>query len=572
MVSLQLAAGVPLRANGISVEDLADEVPDFRLERYRTIPETATSAACYHLAQQWLSNCRNNHKHHGSEVAATYRFRFPFRLINIGYEDPRLWVVLPQSVYPEYVALSHCWGGTLPLQTLKSNLARHMRQGVQKGSLPETFRDAINVARQLGFQYLWIDSLCIVQDDEQDWEEQSSQMDSVYGLASLVLAASVAASTEDGFLRTPRFRHAHTVKVPPRAGSGHPLRLKYRPLSLYQRHDPLDTRGWALQERLSATRYLAYGEQEMYYVCADSATCECGCYQYEFQDGNKIQNIQKDLLAPVNDLSEIGHRWRKHVLRHYTDRELTKSTDKLVALSALAFQIQHRFEATYLAGIWKEDLVRELLWFIPSDKPSHRVESFYAPSWSWISVSADGDWRPYDSDDYDTREVEEPLVEVLDAKTTPLTVNRFGPVIEGTVKLLGMALTTTTESYWGYRIKHPYISGLGRVEVSFTFDTPLVALTVEMGDGIQERSARRLRHHERVAIQTRPDEITVTMVPLVLLSTPSDSQVTIFGLVLGRSATHAGCYERVGTFGIMDLPRESIKQLKAIHRREISIV
>lgn len=571
MVGLQVTVLALLHANEIFAENSAGEMSDFKLERYRTIPETATSAVCHQMAQQWLSNCQNNHRQCGSKVA-TYRFRFPFRLIDIGFENPRLSVIPSPGICPDYVALSHCWGGTQPLQTLRGNLGRHMHEGIQRASLTETFRDAIDVVRNFGFRHLWIDSLCIVQDDEQDWDEQSSQMDSVYGLASLVLAAAVAASTESGFLRAPRFHHAHTVEVPTRAGSGSPIRLKYRPLSLYQRHDPLDTRGWALQERLSATRYLAYGEQEMYYMCAEMANCECGCYQYDFQDGNKIQNIQQDLLAPVEDPCEIGHRWRKHVLKHYRTRELTKSTDKLVALSALASHIHDRFEATYLAGIWKEDLLRELLWSIPSDKPSHRSESFYAPSWSWISVSVGGDWIPYDSDDYDSREVEEPLAEVLDAKTTPLTVNRFGPVIEGTVKLLGMALTTTTESYWGYRTKNPYIPGLGHVEVSFTFDTPLAELIVEAGDGTQERSARRLRHHERMEIQTKPDELTVTMVPLVLLSTSFYSQVTISGLVLGRSATHAGCYERVGTFDIMDLPIESIEPLKAIHRCEVSIV
>jgi hypothetical protein len=79
---------------------------------------------------------------------------------------------------------------------------------------PLTLRDAIKTARILGMSYIWIDSICIVQDSIEDWEEESSQMDKVYGQAELVVAASAAQYSDDGFLNERRILPHGSISVP----------------------------------------------------------------------------------------------------------------------------------------------------------------------------------------------------------------------------------------------------------------------------------------------------------------------------------------------------------------------
>lgn len=156
------------------------------------------------------------------------------------------------------------------------------------------------MSRDLGFRYIWIDSICIIQDDKRDWEEQSSQsknsserysieslnsliqyysVASVYSNAELVLAAARASSAEEGFLQQNRFAKESSIDIQPRSGRGPSLHLKYRVgPQLYTENDrdsdplewdPLNTRGWALQERVLARRYLSFGRRELSWTVSD---------------------------------------------------------------------------------------------------------------------------------------------------------------------------------------------------------------------------------------------------------------------------------------------------------------
>jgi hypothetical protein len=102
--------------------------------------------------------------------------QLPSRVIDVGdssgVQEPYLLadtVAIPPTAY---VALSHCWGGIIPVRTLRANLAAHQR-ALSLASLPRTFRDAVTLTRRLNFRYLWIDSLCIIQDDSDDWARES---------------------------------------------------------------------------------------------------------------------------------------------------------------------------------------------------------------------------------------------------------------------------------------------------------------------------------------------------------------------------------------------------------------
>jgi len=275
----------------------------------------------------------------------------PRRLVEISNSTARLCEDLAGSI--AYVALSHCWGSIQPLKTTLTTLQAH-KSGFLFHALPQTFQDAVTVSRKLGFEYVWIDSLCIIQDNKTDWEEQSSQMADVYRGAELVLGATVAGSPDAGFLqnRVTKPEWKLSVKF---QGRRTPTNLRYR---VFARHEygvtgPLERRAWAYQERVLARRFLAYGEREMVWDCVESEACECDCLlddsNTEFCHLNHVKNIEK--IFSKTDLDDLMVYWRDYVLRQYSFRHLTKFSDKLVALSAVAVVFQTKTNGTYLTGL-----------------------------------------------------------------------------------------------------------------------------------------------------------------------------------------------------------------------------
>ncbi|KAF0320296.1 het domain-containing protein [Colletotrichum asianum] len=127
--------------------------------------------------------------------------------------DPRLVLHASSEEIGNYVALSHCWGPEQlhPPETTWSNL-RQRQECIDLTTLPSTFRDAVLVTRNLGVQYLWIDSLCIVQDDTADWQTESSKMAGYYSNAYLVISAAQAEDSTQGFLDAV---DAHPYLIPP---------------------------------------------------------------------------------------------------------------------------------------------------------------------------------------------------------------------------------------------------------------------------------------------------------------------------------------------------------------------
>ena len=175
----------------------------------------------------------------------------------------------------KYLALSHRWGS--PAQnrkfcTEKNNIKRY-EEGVSIVDLPNTFRDAIHVTRCLGVQYLWIDSLCIIQDDAKDWEEESKRMEQVYSSAYATIAASCASGTDDGFLK-PRISRQCVTKTNPASGSTFYLCNAIDNFDNDVEHGELNKRGWILQERALSRRTIYFTEKQTYWECGEGVRCE----------------------------------------------------------------------------------------------------------------------------------------------------------------------------------------------------------------------------------------------------------------------------------------------------------
>lgn len=224
---------------------------------------------------EWVKVCDDSHKCLSKQAVAGENL-LPTRVLDVGdAANPSLRLLDGYGRKTgKYAALSHCWGQLSEDQrfcTYHSNIVAH-RECIDEARLPPTFRDAVHVTRALNIPYLWIDSLCIIQDDQQDWQAESSRMEEVYSSAYCTLAASAASSSLDGFLgaRDPRLCVAVDS---PRRGTYYVCQAVddfYADVE----QGALNKRGWVLQERALSRRSIHFSATQVYWECGQGVHCE----------------------------------------------------------------------------------------------------------------------------------------------------------------------------------------------------------------------------------------------------------------------------------------------------------
>ncbi|KAM0804244.1 heterokaryon incompatibility protein-domain-containing protein, partial [Usnea florida] len=337
-----------------------------------------------------LTECVEHH-----ESCVREKSSLPKRVLDVSKSASRVFVHVSdgQEDNSRYMALSYAWGIGLPLKTVKANLKSHRESGIPLTSLPRTIRDAVLVTRALHCRYLWVDAFCIIQDDDLDWEEQSSRMTDIYREAILTISASSSKSMETGFLERPivnetalKLGSYHHHEAP---GIGD---LLIRPLEDKIHGEAtitkgyLNSRGWIFQERLASTAVVHYTDEEIVWECNHGPRSETMGMQTPFDWGSsELKTITK-----VITWREVFDTWMLWVIR-YSRRDLTKRKDRLPAVGGLAKVLSLRFGITYIAGLWRESLPAGLLWFRVLDEPEKEGTETnrdpHVPSWSWGSVS-----------------------------------------------------------------------------------------------------------------------------------------------------------------------------------------
>ena len=174
---------------GATGADVSEIVSDFRLTN--ALPLCERNIA---LVNQWIMSCCDLHEQCRQESA----FAAPTRLLSI--EGMRLRLCSLHEASPRYAALSYCWGAGVSCVTTSSSIEQHSQQ-IEWSSLPATFQDAIVTSQKLGINYLWIDSLCIIQDSRVDWENECQRTGDYYKNAHITLSSLDSSSTAEGFLR-----------------------------------------------------------------------------------------------------------------------------------------------------------------------------------------------------------------------------------------------------------------------------------------------------------------------------------------------------------------------------------
>lgn len=395
----------------------------------------------------WLRSCKRYHK-----ACSIDQKRFlPTRLLDLeAFSDSpdirlretasfKLELDEKQRPYPDYLALSHCWGDdpSLFFKTNTTNLKARKKRICAQG-LPRTFWDAVKIARRLHQRYLWIDSLCIVQDSEEDWASEAALMADVYGNATCTLSAL---SSENG-------SQGCRMKSSLREGTGNSyldLRV-HRPTRSYVRlyrqlpatwsaeygeeakqpgqnsvRNPLRYRAWTLQEAELSRRTIFFADRQLLWRCRElKGTTELPWDEqlpdevFKMKAWPLCDGLQDDQTEGI--FSDTRLRWYQ-LVEDYSLRSLTYDTDKLTALAGLAKDYQRVFsDAQYVAGMWGVHIPRvplfrpnprlqneprqllhagkiaigahcsaTLLWR-SMDKGASRYSQYIAPTWSWASV------------------------------------------------------------------------------------------------------------------------------------------------------------------------------------------
>jgi hypothetical protein len=440
-----------------------------------------------------ISQCMKGHLACNSDLYGDQAY--PSRLLDIGNPENTSIRLVSVSERHKYFTLSYCWGTGNPLRTTKANKAS-MEANISWNALPKSVQDAVQVTRALGSRYLWIDSLCILQDDGEDWETESAKMGDIYGASELTLMASRAASCDESFLQLREegkcvlsclFQERY-LEVWSRAPVDHNSPLSTVPSPFHE--CPIFRRGWCFQERLLSRRVLHFAQNEIFFQCRTEDWCECSgnmpwntshstCNTYYAPTVLKSnRSIADNLLeggrgGQSNDAREenypddntgftglmgricfprvtiieegddvpayFGEVWGG-IVSEYCDLALSFTRDTLPALSGIAkmmFELQH--SGRYFGGIWERDIHYFLAWSSVRDLGQClRHKEYIAPSFSWASrtgpVIFPGGGRLITS-----------VCTVVEARTMLKGKNPYGEVQGGSITLRGKLISTTLD-------------------------------------------------------------------------------------------------------------------------------
>lgn len=374
------------------MEDRPVYVGKHRIGRF-DIDGDLDSPDTYQLSQGWLNDCLSTHPECGLNELP----RLPTRVLDVQAENASegCRIVQPTGATGKYAALSHCWGGVIT-PVLCEGTIRDFLEDLPVSQLAANFQDTVKLVRELGVRYLWIDSLCILQDSALDWQVESANMAAVYQNAAVTIYASTSPGSKHGIfpqkessasrpkpnkVRVPVFTHGddkHFVEVQ--------ILEEVEDEDLWKLDvmSPLAIRGWCLQELILSPRRLFCGKKQLYWQCL---------HDYQAADGlprspgvrtttSEYRETMRQIHSPRKPSREEVLSEYYTLVSKYSYRKLSYGSDKLLALTGLTSQLHAAVGGEYIAGLWTCDITSGLIWRSVGPCATHS-EEYRAPSWSW---------------------------------------------------------------------------------------------------------------------------------------------------------------------------------------------
>ncbi|KAF2108070.1 heterokaryon incompatibility protein-domain-containing protein, partial [Lophiotrema nucula] len=299
------------------------------------------------LARKWLDTCLNEHEACRARASSSKNF-IPTRLIEItpiNESIMSLRLVHGQDLPPEtqYLTLSHCWGRA-KFTTLTPDTLAPFQKEIPFFQLPKNFRDATTATSLLGYKHIWIDSLCIIQGCEEDWEQEAARMGSVYRHSVCTIAALGSDNGHGGCFMTRSHKAFVPCQLVPQSKekSGVYADL-WRPTNSLQ---PLHDRAWVVQERCLSIRTLNFGKEMVSWdcICAKASELEPDMQDTSYEGGlkrtfNDLLSKSKSTPPAASDQRRWSDKWWK-LVSAYSSCNLTYAKDKWPAISGLATEVE----------------------------------------------------------------------------------------------------------------------------------------------------------------------------------------------------------------------------------------
>ncbi|KAJ4309313.1 hypothetical protein N0V84_011571 [Fusarium piperis] len=365
-----------------------DETPGPAPSPKSFLPETADddlNTLVEDSIKPWFNNCFK-----GNRIHRKWRYMFkmddigamPKRLIDVGDgQDPKAKLIisegefgraLPEAEQIKYLILSYCWGsGNDPAKTTRANLTSRL-QHIDEAELPKTIRDTVKLTRLLGFRYLWVDALCIIQSHDgdnyqDDFKAEAPKMGAYYTNAVCLISALGAPDSSTG-LFAPRPAHRFPTSSCVIGFDRHTNEYIHLPPSQRTLADefdasPLLKRGWCFQERLLARRIIYWSRNGVFWHCVgDNATrSEFSSRCDRFATDPRISNFSK---------------------------AFSFSKDRLVAVHGLRSRLASIHGGEYFGGVFSSHISWGVMWEADPENDA-REKLDYFPSWSWASCQSD---------------------------------------------------------------------------------------------------------------------------------------------------------------------------------------
>jgi hypothetical protein len=509
----------------------------------------------------WVQECIKTHPACSGPIDRSF---VPTRLLDVQAfqktKDIKLITPKGKCETLDYLALSHCWGppSKHPLTTTKSNLTQHL-QRISFYDLSLTFKDAIKLTSDLGQRYLWIDSLCIVQDDHEDWVREASQMAAVYSNALLTLSALSSENSTEGCRVRNQGATAHGCRFFDFDLGSNRVRMfegDFRKWyeeygdDTYRRgahgENPLRGRAWTLQERELSTRNLHLSSNLVLWECGTMK----GSNELPWLDPPPMDDFLPWAMKHHQNesLEAGGSLWTRdqwyRLMEDYMSRQLTEGTDKLPALSGLAQSFQKAIPSgQYLAGIWSQHLPHSLLWRMKSIQISQRSIEYRAPTWSFLSLDgvmsyesqmlyAGGGDR---AEDMPSDFAFKGLLEILHSNIVPSGTDVYGSINVGSILLRGSLLKVELRSQSPSDKEHV------KWHIVYTSEGTMVGVCFA---DVADEPDVGLRAW---CVGVRPEsECSLAPMPHGFTESPDSSDPSVMGLALQKEIGSAHTFRRLG--------------------------
>ncbi|KLU84479.1 hypothetical protein MAPG_03521 [Magnaporthiopsis poae ATCC 64411] len=361
---------------------------------------STNSPDTFAFIKECMQKCQTNHKI--CRAAATQPPWYPTRLIQV--EDSQARLIITRDTPPQgpYATLSHCWGGCSDVTQCTSNNLEELKNGIELASLPANFRDAIHATRALGIAYIWIDSLCIMQDSDADKTVEIKTMFNVYRQSVLTLAATRAVDSHAGLFapRSPENLSAGPFRISNGILDGMFVAVEAAADTRWHWDDvveyaPLNLRGWVLQERFLSPRIVHFTDDQAIWDCAESTAAEfvpSGAQALPWMKTAGIGPKRSSRILVISpEKDQAPGQWFQ-IVDSYSRYQLSRASDKLLALSGVVDSLRSVLgadsgEGGYYVGLWRFQMEIQLCWRTERlQGGALPTRNQFAPSWSWMSV------------------------------------------------------------------------------------------------------------------------------------------------------------------------------------------